>query len=151
MGGCGKRGPRAGRHITGGASQWRFQASHRSGFDGIAKKAGSLTADASAEPSPMSVGHCILEINNKRSWRSRLNHWNDRTIKHRRVTAFNFESLPTFYWNPRCMSSLCVSERTILIAPPPTTCPVIVTFSLMGLWKSRIIPLPTVLIGTLGE
>ena len=49
MGGCGERSPRAGRHITGGARQWRFQASHRSGFDGIAKKAGSLTADASAD------------------------------------------------------------------------------------------------------
>src|SRR5450631_2814232 len=46
MGGCGERSPRAGRHITGGARQWRFQASHCSGFDGIAKKAGSLAVDA---------------------------------------------------------------------------------------------------------
>src|SRR5579859_7087762 len=51
MGGCGKRGPRARWHIAGGASQWRFQASHRGGFGGIAKKAGSLTADASADSS----------------------------------------------------------------------------------------------------
>src|ERR1700682_2418268 len=51
MGGCGKRGPRAGWHIAGGASQWRFQASHRGGFGGIAKKAGSLTADVSADSS----------------------------------------------------------------------------------------------------
>src|SRR5579859_943597 len=51
MGGCGKRGPRSGWHIPGGASQWRFQASHRGGFGGIAKKAGSLTADASADSS----------------------------------------------------------------------------------------------------
>ena len=47
MGGCGKRSPRAGRHITGGARHRRFRASHRSGFDGIARKAGSLTPDAS--------------------------------------------------------------------------------------------------------
>src|SRR5216684_3196123 len=49
MGGCGKRGPRAGWHIAGGARQWRFQASYRSGFGVIAEKAGSLTADASAD------------------------------------------------------------------------------------------------------
>src|ERR1700688_1732025 len=49
MGGGGKRGPRAGWHIAGGARQWRFQASHRSGFGGIAKKAGPLTAESSAD------------------------------------------------------------------------------------------------------
>src|SRR6202166_1997545 len=49
MGGGGKRSPRAGWHIAGGARQWRFQASHRSGFGGIANKAGSLTADTSAD------------------------------------------------------------------------------------------------------
>src|SRR6266496_390875 len=49
MGGCGKRGPRAGWHITGCARQWRLQARHRGGFEGIAKKAGSLTADAFAD------------------------------------------------------------------------------------------------------
>src|ERR1700692_4172525 len=49
VGGGGKRGPRAGWHSASGARQWRFQASHRSGFGGIAKKAGSLTADASAD------------------------------------------------------------------------------------------------------
>src|SRR5260370_21437398 len=48
MCGGGKRGARAGWHIAGGTGQWRLQASDRSGFGGIAKKAGSLTADASA-------------------------------------------------------------------------------------------------------
>src|SRR5271166_862761 len=49
MGGCGKRGPRAGRHIAGGARQWRLPASHRGGFGGTANQAGSLTADAAAD------------------------------------------------------------------------------------------------------
>src|SRR5271157_1139017 len=50
MGGCGERGPRARWHIPGGACQWRFQASHRSGPGGIEEKAGSVTAEASADP-----------------------------------------------------------------------------------------------------
>src|SRR5580704_11374057 len=49
MGGCGKRGPWAGRHISGGARQWRFQARHRSRFGGTKEEAESLTADASAD------------------------------------------------------------------------------------------------------
>src|SRR5215831_11886262 len=49
MGSCGKRGPRARWHIAGGARQRRFQARHRSRFDGIEKEAGSLGADASAD------------------------------------------------------------------------------------------------------
>src|SRR5258708_26527875 len=48
MGGGGKRGPRAGRHIVGGACQWGFPASHRGRFGGIAKKARSRTANPSA-------------------------------------------------------------------------------------------------------
>jgi len=56
MGGRGKHSRRAGRHIAGGARQWRFQASHRSGFGGIEEKAGSLTADASADPAKKGGG-----------------------------------------------------------------------------------------------
>src|SRR6185437_10788785 len=49
MGGRGKRSPWTGRHIAGGARQWRFQASHRGGFGGSEKGAGSLTADTSPD------------------------------------------------------------------------------------------------------
>src|SRR5258708_4052120 len=51
MGGGGERSPWAGRHIAGLARQWRFPASHRSGFDGITKATGPLTRDAPTDSS----------------------------------------------------------------------------------------------------
>src|SRR5450432_1913018 len=51
MGSGGERSARAGRDIAGLARQWSFPASHRGGFGGITRGAGSLTGATAADPS----------------------------------------------------------------------------------------------------